>query len=407
MAVTGRSEFSAALNQVAHERGLDPFEVLDTIKAAILAAYRRDYNEEETEAIEVSIDSDNGEVQLMKEGKDVTPPGFGRIAAQTAKQVLLQRIREAEKSAILTDYSKRVGTIVSGMVQRQQGPAFIIDIGRAEAVMPPREQVKSEYYYLNQRLKFYISEIREHDKRSEIIVSRAHPDLVKGLFQQEVPEITAGSVEIKALAREAGFRTKIAVASNQLGVDPVGSCVGQRGNRIQTVINELNGEKIDVIPYNDDIIKFITAALQPAKNVRIEIVEDEEGKKALAHVPDDELSLAIGSKGQNVRLAAKLTGYRIEIVGKDGQSTKPAESNAQTEETPTETGEEPIAENAESAEQETVAEENSETAEAPEESTNTVETEAAEETKEDNTESDEKEEVSEETVVEATEDKKD
>lgn len=330
MANTGRSEFAAALNQVAHERGLDPFEVLDTIKAAILAAYRRDYDAEMTDEVEAQVDAETGEVKLIKEDKDITPPGFGRIAAQTAKQVLLQRIREAEKTAILVDYSKKVGTVVSGMIQRAQGLAFIVDIGRAEAVLPPREQARMEHYYLNQRLKFYILEIRDRDKRSEIIVSRTSPELVIGLFKNEVPEINAGSVEIKAIAREAGFRTKIAVASNQTGVDPVGSCVGQRGNRIQTVINELNGEKIDVIAYNEDPIKCIIAALQPAKNVRIELVKDEEGNnKALAYVPEDELSLAIGSKGQNVRLASQLSGYPIEIVSKD---SKPDAAGGEEEE---------------------------------------------------------------------------
>lgn len=329
MPITGRSEFSAALNQVANERGLDPIEVLDTIKAAILAAYRRDYNLEEGEEVDVSLDGESGEVKLLKEGKDVTPAGFGRIAAQTAKQVLLQRIREAEKGAILLDFSQKIGTVVSGMIQRQQGPAFIVDIGRAEAVLPPREQARNEEYRLNQRLKFYIVEIRERDKRSEIIVSRAHPELVMGLFKQEVPEINAGSVEIKAVAREAGFRTKIAVTSNQMGVDPVGSCVGQKGNRIQTVINELNGEKIDVIPYNEDTAKFIAQALQPAKEVKVVLdarkqlepgeeprsEPDPNEKTALVIVPESDLSLAIGKQGQNVRLAAKLTGYHLDIVG--------------------------------------------------------------------------------------------
>lgn len=353
MAITGRSEFSAALNQVANERGLDPVEVIDTIKAAISAAYRRDYNLEEGEEVAITLDAESGEVKLVKEGKDVTPAGFGRIAAQTAKQVLLQRIREAEKGAILLDFSQKIGTVVSGMIQRQQGPAFIVDIGRAEAVLPPREQARNEEYRLNQRLKFYIVEIRERDKRSEIIVSRAHPALIEGLFRQEVPEINAGSVEIKGVAREAGFRTKIAVASHQIGVDPVGSCVGQKGNRIQTVINELNGEKIDVIAHNDDPAKFIAAALQPAKDIRVELrtrpaleVSEEIEKAALVLVPEAELSLAIGKQGQNVRLAAKLTGYHIDIMSneqhtaeKEGLVGKVAEEAAQeaTPEEPKET----------------------------------------------------------------------
>lgn len=355
MAITGRSEFSAALNQVANERGLDPVEVLDTIKAAILAAYRRDYNLEEGEEVDVTLEPESGEVKLMKDGKDVTPAGFGRIAAQTAKQVLLQRIREAEKGAILLDFSQKVSTVVSGMIQRQQGPAFIVDIGRAEAVLPPREQARNEEYRLNQRLKFYIVEIRDRDKRSEIIVSRAHPELVTGLFRQEVPEINAGSVEIKGVAREAGFRTKIAVFSHQAGVDPVGSCVGQKGNRIQTVINELNGEKIDVIPFNDDPAKFIAQALQPAKDVRVMIQEPkpkegEEGvleKSALVLVPDADLSLAIGKQGQNVRLAAKLTGYHLDIMGNEQyqqEQLKPKEETVAVEVVPEAPAEEAVKE---------------------------------------------------------------
>ncbi len=326
MALTGRSEFSAALNQVANERGLDPVEVLDTIKMAIIAAYRRDYEVGEEDVIDVELDSESGEVKLIKEGQDITPAGFGRIAAQTAKQVLLQRIREAEKDAILSDFSQRVGSVISGMIQRQQGPVYIVDIGRTEAILPPREQLPNEEYRLNQRLKFYILEIRDRDHRSEIIVSRSHPELVSGLFKQEVPEINAGSVEIKGVAREAGYRTKIAVTSHQIGVDPVGSCVGQKGNRIQTVINELNGEKIDVIAYNEDPVKFISAALQPAKDVQVKLREAE--KAAIVVVPEAELSLAIGSKGQNVRLADKLTGYHIDIMSPEQYAQIEAERPA-------------------------------------------------------------------------------
>lgn len=313
-----RSEFALALNQVATERGIDPSVVLETIKAAILAAYRKDYGAEELELLTVELNSDSGEAKILKDGKDITPPGFGRIAAQTAKQVILQRIREAEKQAVLVDYQAKVGTIVSGMVLRFDGPTVIVEIGRAQAVMPPQEQNPVEHYHLNQRLTFYIEGIRETMRGSEIIVSRAHKGLVEGLFKREVPEVAQGSVELRVVAREAGGRTKVAVYSNQSGVDPVGSCVGQKGVRVQAVISELgNNEKVDIIQWSDDVKQFITSALAPAKD--LEVILDEKKKAAEVLAPDDQLSLAIGRDGQNVRLAAKLTGWKIDIHGKPGQ----------------------------------------------------------------------------------------
>ncbi|HCS79440.1 TPA: transcription termination/antitermination protein NusA [Patescibacteria group bacterium] len=312
-----RSEFALALNQVATERGIDPTVVVETIKAAILAAYRKDVpvTPEELELFTVELNPDNGEAKIFKEGKDVTPPGFGRIAAQTAKQVILQRIREAEKQAILTDFSAKVGSIVSGMILRFDGSNIIVDIGRAHAVMPPTEQITKEHYRLNQRLTFYIEGIRETYKGNEIIVSRTHKSLVAGLFKREVPEVMQGAVEIKEIAREAGNRSKVAVDSSQPGVDPVGSCVGQKGVRVQAVINELGGsEKVDIIQWSSDPVQFITAALAPAKDINVEY--DERVKTAVAWVPEDQLSLAIGRDGQNVRLAAKLTGIKIDLKSK-------------------------------------------------------------------------------------------
>ncbi len=310
-----RSEFSLALNQVATERGIDPAVVLDTIKAAIVAAYRKDYGADEIETFTVDLNPDTGEAKILKDGKDVTPPGFGRIAAQTAKQVILQRIREAEKQAVLADYQTKVGSIVSGMVLRFDGPNIIVDIGRTQAVMPPQEQSQGERYHLNQRLTFYIEGIRETLRGNEIIVSRAHKGLVEGLFRREVPEVASGAVELKVVAREAGGRTKVAVASNQSGVDPVGSCVGQKGVRVQAVISELGGnEKVDIIQWSEDAKQLITAALAPAKD--LEVILDEKKKSADVLIPDDQLSLAIGRDGQNVRLAAKLTGWKIDIRGK-------------------------------------------------------------------------------------------
>lgn len=341
-----RSEFSLALNQVATERGIDPAVVLDTIKAAIIAAYRKDYGADELELLTVEINPDTGEAKVLKEAKDITPPGFGRIAAQTAKQVILQRIREAEKQAVLSDFSMKVGTIVPGMVLRFDGPNVIVDIGRTQSIMPPQEQNPGERYHLNQRLTFYIEGIRETMRGSEIVVSRANKGLVEGLFKREVPEVAQGAVELRVIAREAGGRTKIAVFSNQSGVDPVGSCVGQKGVRVQAVINELGGnEKVDIIQWSDDTRQFITAALAPAKDLEVKLNEDT--KTAEVTAPEDQLSLAIGREGQNVRLAAKLSGWKIDIRGK-GLPPKPAEEQTEvpaeektsgTEEQPVETNE--------------------------------------------------------------------
>lgn len=316
-----RTEFMAALNQVASERGIDPSVILESLQHALVAAYRRDYGDYED--LWADVDPDTGEVKIIHDSKDVTPAGFGRIAAQTAKQVILQRIREAEKEAIFTDFEKKVGTVISAMVQRKEGPNWILDIGRTVGVMPPQEQVYGENYRLNQRLKVYVSEIKEGPRGQEIIVSRSHPNLLAALFELEVPEVASGAVEIKAVAREAGFRSKVAVASNQDGVDPVGSCVGQKGVRVQAITNELNGEKLDLILWSPDVERFIVGSLSPAKAIDIEVNNEE--KTAKVTVLDDQLSLAIGKEGQNVRLAAKLTGYRIDIAG-ETEAAEPAAS---------------------------------------------------------------------------------
>ncbi len=324
-----RSEFSLALNQVASERGVDVNVVLDTVKNAILAAYRKDHAGVEVEEFRAELNPNTGEAKIFHNDKDVTPPGFGRIAAQTAKQVILQKIREKEKEAIFTDYKVKIGTVISGMILRFAGANVIVDIGKTEAIMPVSEQVQNERYQLNQRLQFYLSEIREGMKGDEIVVSRAANGLVEGLFKREVPEIAQGSVEIKSVVREPGNRSKVAVFSTQPGIDPVGSCVGQKGVRVQAIIQELGGlEKVDIIQWAEDTKTYIAQALSPAKNVRVEINEDE--KLAHVFVPTEELSLAIGKEGQNVRLAHKLTGYRIEIEG-TGEIEKETEG---TEETP-------------------------------------------------------------------------
>lgn len=314
-----RTEFASALNQVCAERGIEPETVIATIQEAVLAAYKRDFGFEEEVEYQAEVDPETGATRLFswQEGKkkstrkDITPPGFGRVAATVARQVLLQKIREAEKSAVLDEYSKRVGTLVNGMVLRFDGPNVIVDIGKVEAVMPVSEQIRNEKYNLGQRLIFYIEGIRELEKGQQIVVSRAHKGLVENLFRREVPEVASGAVQIKEIAREPGSRAKVAVMSTQVGVDPVGSCVGQKGVRVQAVIDELNGEKIDIIQYSDDPVKFITAALSPAEGFSVKI--DEKNKTVVVTAPDDQLSLAIGKEGQNVRLAAKLTGYKIDI----------------------------------------------------------------------------------------------
>ncbi|MCL5438550.1 MAG: transcription termination factor NusA [Patescibacteria group bacterium] len=310
-----RSEFALALNQVATERGVDVSVVLETVKNAILAAYRKDHPGVEVTDYSVSLNQNTGEARVFYKEEDVTPPGFGRIAAQTAKQVILQKIREKEKEVILTDYKLRIGSIINGMVLRLIGPNVIIDIGKAEAIMPPPEQIQNEKYFLNKKLVVYLVETREGAKGEEIIVSRTNNGLIEGLFKREVPEVASGSVIIKEIAREPGNRCKIAVFSNQQGIDPVGSCVGQKGVRVQAIIAELGGlEKIDIIQWQDDPKNYIIQALSPAKDATIKL--NEKDKTAFVYVPKEELSLAIGREGQNVRLASKLTGYRIEIEEK-------------------------------------------------------------------------------------------
>jgi len=319
-----RSEFALALNQVSNERGLDPTVVLDTVKNAILAAFRKDHPGSEIEEYVAELNANTGEAKIFHDGKDVTPPGFGRIAAQTAKQVILQKIREKEKEAIISDFKLKLGTVVNGMVLRFAGPNVIIDVGKTEAIMPPSEQIPNEKYHLNQRLVIYVLEIKDGLKGEEVVVSRANNGLLEGLFKREVPEVAQGAVEIKEIVREPGNRSKVAVSSNQSGIDPVGSCVGQKGVRVQAIIQEFSGiEKIDIIQWQENPKAYVTQALSPAKQLQVEI--NEKDKTAKVFVAPEELSLAIGRDGQNVRLASKLTGYRIEIEGKDELSQIPAE----------------------------------------------------------------------------------
>lgn len=331
---TPRTEFAQALKAIATERGLDANVIIETIEQAIIAAYRRDAKElgDDTEEMDFKVELNpvNGEAKIFawplekpEEKKDVTPPGFGRIAAQTAKQVIHQKIREAEKGAIMDEFSVRIGSLISGMVLRFDGPNVRVDIGRTEAEMPVEERIPNEVLSLNQRMTFLLKNIVEGPRGRDIILSRADPLFVEKLFGREVPEITSGGVIVKAVAREAGVRTKIAVASGQSGVDPVGSCVGQKGVRVQAVTNELGGERVDIVAWSDDVAQLITSALSPAENITVKL--DKKTLTAKVKAPEDQLSMAIGRDGQNVRLAAKLTGYRIEVEAETAKKEKKVE----------------------------------------------------------------------------------
>jgi len=331
-----RTEFAAAIQQIATERKIEPAAIFDGIKQALVSAYRKqigdlqdefyyyvELNEETGEAKifqcpVLERDSETEEITKWDEKKavDVTPAGFGRIAAQTAKQVILQKIRRSEKDQIIAEYQGKIGELITGQVLRMDGKAVIMDIGRGQGFMPPEEQMRGEFYRLNARFAVLVKEIRDTVKGQVIIMSRADKNLVAKLFEREVPEVASGAVEITQLAREAGVRTKLTVRSTQDSVDPVGSCVGQRGVRVQKVIEELNNEKVDIIPHTDDPVALLKGALAPAENLQVEL--NLETRTAIVTAPDDQLSLAIGRGGQNVRLAAKLTGFQITIKSATG-----------------------------------------------------------------------------------------
>jgi N utilization substance protein A len=336
------SEFMLALTQLCNEKNISKEVVIKAIEQALVSAYKRNFGNAQN--IVAHVDAETGVEHIYAQMKvaaevtdvnkeisladaetykkdaqiddvidfDVTPQNFGRIAAQTAKQVVTQRLREAEREVVYSEYADREADIVTGTVQRidpQRG--VIIDLPKAEGVMPPSEQIPGELYHLGQRLKVYVMDVQRSSKGPQVTVSRSHRHLVRRLFELEVPEIYTGTVEIKSIAREPGSRTKVAVAAKQEGVDPVGSCVGQRGVRIQNVLNELGTEKIDVIQWSSDPVRFVANALSPAQVQQVEI--DEEERTATVVVDDKQLSLAIGKEGQNARLAAKLTGWRIDI----------------------------------------------------------------------------------------------
>lgn len=371
-----QKQFSLAIDQLCEEKGITRQAVIETIEAALASAYKKDYGKrgqnikvkfngatvqtqiflvktvmepekeegEEEDKIDEKLeekgkDAEKNDIERKKERfnpeknmtleeakkikKDAkiddeimipleTPSGYGRIAAQTAKQVIIQRIREAEKKAIFNEYKAKEGEVISGIVQRTERGNVFIDIGKAIGILFPQKQITSENYRLGQRLKVYILKVEENLKDSGVVLSHTHPQIVEKLFELEVPEIASGVVEIKKIAREAGSRSKVAVTSTKEGIDPIGSCVGQKGSRIQTVINELGEEKIDIIEWSKDVVKFIKNSLAPAKVTSINV--DEARKRAIVEVPEDQLSLAIGRNGQNVRLAARLTEWKIDVV---------------------------------------------------------------------------------------------
>jgi N utilization substance protein A len=337
-----KSDFLLAITQLSAEKNLPKDVVLTAVEAALVSAYKKDtFNP--NQKISVKINPNSGKVEVwvekevvqkvadpdleitLREAKKIkgdakvgetviieaTPANAGRIAAQTAKQVILQRLHEAEHSAIFEEYADKEGEVVSGVVQRFEAGQVLIDMGRTEAVLPPSEQVRTERYRVGQRLKVVLLQVARTSKGPRVIVSRSHPELLRRLFELEVPEVYNGTVEIKSIAREAGFRSKIAVAAKQEGIDPVGCCVGLRGIRIQNIVSETNGEKIDVVMWSPDPATFIANALSPAHIMSVELNKEEQ--VATVIVPDKQLSLAIGKEGQNARLAAKLTGWRIDI----------------------------------------------------------------------------------------------
>ena len=317
-----RSEFALALNQVATERGISPNDVINSIEQAVLAAFKKEYPKNFDETITVKINKDTGEVRIFKDKQDITPPGFGRIAAQTAKQVVLQCIREIEKKTIVSQYQSQIGMVARGRVIRFDGINVYLDVGKAEAVLPKEDQIKNEKYQLNNSLLVYIKQIA-NDKfgNPRIFVSRTHPKLIEELFKREVPEVSNGAVEIKKVVRAPGERAKIAVSNNQSAVDPVGACVGQKGIRVQTVTDELGGqEKIDIIQWNKDKKLFLIAALSPAKITEVDI--DDKTKKAQVYVDQEQAPLAIGKGGVNVNLASQLTDFEINIVQKTKETKK-------------------------------------------------------------------------------------
>ncbi len=342
MKAIDNKELILALDELEKEKGIKKEYLLESIETALVTAYKRNFDS--LENVKVEMDEKTGATHIysvkdivekienpvqqitLEEAKkinktlkigeqvdvEIVPKNFGRIAAQTAKQVIVQKIREAEREVLYTQYSDRKGEIVSGTIQKADRGIVVMDLGKLEGVMPIKEQIPTEKYRVNDKIKAYVVDVERGEKGApQVIISRSHPDFVRKMLEIEIPEIYEGIIEIKSVSRDPGKRCKVAVYSQDENIDPVGSCVGQRGIRIQNIINELNGEKIDVIEWNPDISIFIAAALLPAKIMAVDVKEEE--KFAQVIVPDDQLSLAIGKSGQNARLAAKLTNWKIDI----------------------------------------------------------------------------------------------
>ncbi len=352
-------EILDALRQIEKEKDI-PFEVLmEAIESALVHAYKKHFAA--TGDVRVRVEStragfrvfcqkdvvehaENPHLEIsLAEAKainpdaaigdiiefEVTPENFGRIAAQTAKQVVVQRLRDAEREQVYEEFGGRVGEIVTGTVQRGEGRNVIVALGKVDAILPPSEQVPTEPYNFNDRIKVYVLEVRRTTRGPQVVVSRTHPNLIRGLFELEVPEISEGIVEIRSVAREPGQRSKIAVHSLDERVDPVGACVGHRGTRVQSVVNELYDEKVDIVRWSEDPARFIAEALSPAKPSHVSLKVDGDEKKATVIMPDSQLSLAIGKAGQNVRLAAKLTGWRIDIRSESQVAEQEAQERRQ------------------------------------------------------------------------------
>ena len=340
----GGKEFLQTLKELAYEKGIDEEQLFETIEAALISAYRRNFNlaqndrnvrialSRETGAFHVfaikdvveEVTNDVTEISLAQARAinpdyvvgdvveiEMTPANFGRIAAQTAKQVVMQRLREAERGIVYDEYMNRKSDIVTGIVQRVEGRNVFVDIGRAEALLMPTEQMPTEEYNYGDTLRAYIIEVKRTARGPQILLSRTHPELLKKLFELQVPEMQEGVVEIKSIAREAGSRSKVAVYSSEERVDPIGACVGPHYMRVQAVVDELAGEKIDIVKWSDDPATYIANSLNPAKVISVAVNEAEKVSRVV--VPDYQLSLAIGKEGQNARLAAKLTGWKIDI----------------------------------------------------------------------------------------------
>lgn len=306
-------ELLAVLDHLEREKGIDREVLIGAVESALVSAAKKTLGSK-ADDITVKIDRQSGMIKVYSGDKEVPSGDFGRIAAQTAKQIIIQKIREAERDVIFLDYQNRIGSVINGTVYRFEKGNIVVDLGKTEGIIPRREQSQKETFRQGDRIKAFVLEVKKTGKGPQIILSRSNAGLVKKLFELEVPEIYESIVEIKSISREAGDRTKIAVTSKDEKVDCVGACVGMRGSRVKNIVRELQGEKIDIVRWNDDIKEYITQALNPAKIANIKL--DKEAKKALVTVEDDQLSLAIGKKGQNVRLAAKLTGWDIDIKSK-------------------------------------------------------------------------------------------